>query len=420
MTMLRRKDELLQARMRLSEFAVGHSHQELLQRTLDEAEGLTGSTIGFLHFVDDDEKSVSLECWSTRTKNEMCRALPEERHYSIDRAGIWVDCVRERRAVIHNDYASTPHKTGLPSGHAPIVRELLVPVFRGGRIVAIMGVGNKSSDYDSTDLEIATELANMAWDIALQKRAQEDLMRLNVELEARVRQRTEDLEAANKELEAFAYSVSHDLRAPLHGIAGLCQVLEEDHAAKLDPDARECLRRMRTCTDRMNVLIAELLKLSRLTRTELTRRELDLSQMALEVGAELATTVSGREVSLQVGPDLRARGDPTLIRVVLVNLLSNAYKFTARRPSAHIDVGGGPLRGNQPVFFVRDDGAGFDPAHSARLFRIFERLHRPADFPGTGVGLATVQRIIHRHGGQVWADGGPGLGATFYFTLPAA
>ncbi|MBI4869294.1 MAG: GAF domain-containing protein [Candidatus Wallbacteria bacterium] len=420
MTMLRRKDELLQARMRLSEYAVGHSHQELLQRTLDEAEGLTGSTIGFLHFVEHDEKFVSLQCWSTRTRSEMCRALPEERHYAIDRAGVWVDCVRERRAVIHNDYASLPHKKGLPAGHAPIVRELLVPVSRGGCIVAILGVGNKATDYEGTDLEIATELANMAWDIALQKRAQEELMRLNAELEARVRQRTEDLEAANKELEAFAYSVSHDLRAPLHGIAGLCQVLEEDHAAKLDSDARECLRRMRSCTDRLNVLIAELLKLSRLTRTELICCELDLSQMAAEIGAELATTLSDREVSLHVGPDLRARGDPTLIRVVLVNLLSNAFKFTARRPRSHVDVGSGPTRGELSVFYVRDDGAGFDPSHSGRLFRIFERLHRPADFPGTGVGLATVQRIIHRHGGQVWAEGGPGLGATFYFSLPAA
>jgi PAS domain S-box-containing protein len=228
--------------------------------------------------------------------------------------------------------------------------------------------------------------------------------------------RSAELEAANKELESFSYSVSHDLRAPLRGIEGFSQALQEDYASVLDATGKNYLGRIRAGTRRMGVLIDDLLNLARVTRAEMHRENIDLSKMASDVAKELQAAEPDRHVTVKVGKGLAVDGDNRLVRVALQNLLGNAWKFTSKRPDARIEFGS--LRSNgSKAYFVRDNGAGFDQAYAARLFGAFQRLHSMDEFPGTGIGLATVQRIIHRHGGKVWAEGAVNLGATIYFTL---
>jgi light-regulated signal transduction histidine kinase (bacteriophytochrome) len=226
----------------------------------------------------------------------------------------------------------------------------------------------------------------------------------------------EAAEAASKELEAFSYTVSHDLRAPLRSIDGFSQALLEDCADRLDPVGMKYLKHVCEAAQQMGQLIDDLLNLARVTRADLTRESVDLSSLARSVLAKLQETQPNRQVETVVQDGLSARCDSRLLNVVLTNLLGNAWKFTGKRESARIEFG---VKAGEhpPVFFVRDNGAGFDPAYAQKLFGVFQRLHTVREFDGTGIGLATVQRIVHRHGGQVWAEGEVEHGATFLFTL---
>ncbi|MDR3670250.1 MAG: PAS domain S-box protein [Holophaga sp.] len=237
-------------------------------------------------------------------------------------------------------------------------------------------------------------------------------------LEQRVQERTAQLEAANRELQAFSYSVSHDLRAPLRGIDGFSQILEEDYQDSLDEVGRNYLHRIRHGVLRMGLLIDDLLKLSQIHRQELNQQDLDLSCLAGKVVADLEQANPERRVACVIQPAMRVEGDARLIRVMLDNLLGNAWKFTARQPEPRIEVGEQVPAGAERVFFIRDNGAGFDMTYQDKLFKAFQRLHSATEFDGTGIGLAIVQRIIHRHGGRVWAESELGRGATFFFTLP--
>lgn len=250
-------------------------------------------------------------------------------------------------------------------------------------------------------------------DVTRAKAAAEETKRMNDEL----LKKTTQLEAANKELESFSYSVSHDLRAPLRGIAGFALALEDHAAEVLDDTARSHLRRVRSAADRMSDLIDDLLKLSRLTRAEMRLEMVDLSALAEAVLAVLREREPERRVSARVAPGLTARGDPALLRILLENLLGNAWKFTSRNASAEIGVGQEVAEDGSPAFFVCDNGVGFDMRYVHKLFSPFQRLHAQADFPGTGIGLAIVQRVAARHGGRVWAEARPSGGACFRFQL---
>jgi PAS domain S-box-containing protein len=284
----------------------------------------------------------------------------------------------------------------------------------------------QSGAFNAEEMNLLTGLANdLAYGVtafrlrAEHAAAEAKIHQLNAELEQRVRARTVDLEAANTELEAFVYTVAHDLRAPLRSIDGFSRILMEDCGERLSPVERGHLERVRVATVHMEQLIEGMLRLSGLTRSELRSTTVNLSAQALRVLADLQRQDPERTVAVVVAPNLLGQGDPSLLQAVLENLLGNAWKFTAKTALARIEFGCGEKDG-VPTYFVHDNGAGFNMAYRGKLFGVFQRLHRNDEFPGTGVGLASVQRIIHRHHGRVWAESDPVRGTTFYFTLQPA
>ncbi|MCK9531348.1 MAG: ATP-binding protein [Gammaproteobacteria bacterium] len=248
------------------------------------------------------------------------------------------------------------------------------------------------------------------------KQAEADVRRLNATLERRVVERTASLEAANRELEAFSYSVSHDLKGPLRAINGFCHILEEDCAPSLNSHAMRHLARIRTASVRMGELLDGLLMLSHVFRSELAHEPLDIGGMAAEIVQRLRDEAPEREVEVHIHANLTATGDPSLVRLMLENLLENAWKFTAAQRLTRLEVGRSSQAG-QDIFYVKDNGSGFDMEYATKLFQPFVRLHSDEEFEGTGIGLATVRRIVQRHGGNVWAEGVPYAGASIYFTF---
>jgi signal transduction histidine kinase len=291
---------------------------------------------------------------------------------------------------------------------------MAVPMIAGGELLGALSFGGPRPVFPAEQLAIVREVAaQLAISIAqaqLLARVREHA----AQLEARVRERTAELEATNKELESFSYSVSHDLRAPLRAVDGYARMLEEDHAAKLDGESKRLLRVVREAAERMGALIDDLLAFSRLGRHELQRRRLDMSALAREVVAE---TDGAARTRVEIAALPATNGDATLLRQVWVNLIGNAVKYSGKRADPRVEIGG-RAEGAENVYWLRDNGVGFDMRYAAKLFGVFQRLHRAEEFPGTGVGLAIVQRIVVRHGGRVWAEGRPGEGATFFFSMP--
>ncbi|MDJ0695529.1 GAF domain-containing protein [Mastigocoleus sp. MO_188.B34] len=264
-----------------------------------------------------------------------------------------------------------------------------------------------------TALQHGKLLAELQAEVIERKQAQQAVQGLNQELQKTII----ELEVVNKELEAFSYSVSHDLRAPLRSIDGFSQALLEDYPDNLDLTGQDYLRRIRLATQRMGQLIDDLLKLSRVTRSEMYIESVNLSYLANKICTELQQNEPERQVELKIHTNLVAKGDIRLLQVLLENLLNNAWKFTSKGTKAEIEFGEMSPKSEIPVYFVRDNGAGFEMTYANKLFVPFQRLHHMNEFPGNGIGLATVQRIVHRHGGRVWAEATVEQGATFYFTL---
>jgi signal transduction histidine kinase/CHASE3 domain sensor protein len=306
---------------------------------------------------------------------------------------------------------------------------LIVPMSVAGKVIALLIAGRKQSNGFSQEDEDLLALAADRIGLALDRAAAYDAERaarqaaeqsaaqiqiLNEELEERVRQRTAELEATNRELEAFSYSVSHDLRAPLRSVDGFSVALEEDYGAVITGEGLHYLARIRAGVQRMGQLIDALLQLSRITRAELNVEHVQLSTLAQAVAEELEQANPGRALEFVIEPGLEVQGDHRLLRAVLENMLGNAIKFTANEATARIAFGFSP---GKRAYFVQDNGAGFDQQYAGKLFVAFQRLHGEKDFQGSGIGLATVARVIRRHHGEIWAEGAVGEGATFWFTL---
>jgi light-regulated signal transduction histidine kinase (bacteriophytochrome) len=243
-----------------------------------------------------------------------------------------------------------------------------------------------------------------------------EIRAMNAELERRVTQRTEQLEATNRELESFAYAVSHDLRAPLRSMSGFSQLLQESPKEALDEKSRHYLQRINDASRRMSALIEDLLSLSRISRSDLAPRPVDFTQLVLDVAVNVRERYPQHTVELSVEPGMTVHGDPRLLKIAMENLLDNAWKYTTHTAQPQVTVGSQREEQGRS-FFVRDNGVGFDMAYSSKLFGPFQRLHSDAQYPGTGIGLVTVQRILARHGGRVWVDAALNRGATFFFTL---
>jgi signal transduction histidine kinase len=282
---------------------------------------------------------------------------------------------------------------------------VLVDAFNGMLNV----IEQRTSAMESANQRLEAEVAKHA-------QARETIMHLNEELENKVRERTEQLQATNQELESFCYSVSHDLRGPLRSISGFTQALIEELPNELPGDSKRYLDKVMAGTRRMSQLIDDLLNLSRVSRGELVRQKADLTEMAREVIRDLQARDPNYKPDVSVWQGMTTEVDPKLMRIVFENLLGNAWKFSSKKESPRIVVGV-MKEGRREVYFVRDNGAGFDMKFADKLFGAFQRLHAMNEFPGTGIGLATVQRIINRHGGRIWFDSAPGMGASFYFTL---
>jgi signal transduction histidine kinase len=282
------------------------------------------------------------------------------------------------------------------------------------RIVEIQALAHSFNHMAGQLRQLVTGLT---YEVTERKKAEAEIRKLNAELEQRVEERTVQLEALNKELEAFSYSVSHDFRAPLRALDGFSASLQTKYDEHLDDEGRHYINRIRNAAIYMSNLVDDLLDLSRITRREFTKQQVNLSKLASEVITLLQETEPQHKVRIKITPDLHAHGDATLLQSALQNLLENAWKFSSKEAQAEIELGRTTVEGEK-VFFVRDNGVGFNMAYAKNLFGAFQRLHGVNEFSGTGIGLATVQRIINRHGGRIWAESEVGKGATFYFTLP--
>jgi signal transduction histidine kinase len=373
--------------------------------------------VGLFLVVDDDETSNEYAVLRAGTGEAGQEMLAANHRLEVGGPSMIGWCTAHGEARIALDVGE--EKVRFDNPVLPKTRsEMALPLILRDQVIGALTVqSTQEAAFSEEDIAILQSVAEQLA-IALENaKLYERLQGYTDELEQRVAERTAELTAVNKELEAFAYSVSHDLRAPLRSIDGFSRALLEDYPDKLDATGRDYLRRVRAASQRMGDLIDDLLKLSRVTRGEIHYEKVNLSELAQEIIEDLRRQAPDRSVTFSVEPHLMDEGDRRLLEAAMRNLLSNAWKFTRKKACARIEFGYTIAEGER-AYFVRDNGAGFDMAYADKLFSAFQRLHRHTEFPGTGIGLATVQRIIHRHGGRVWAEGEVGAGATFYFTLP--
>jgi len=391
------------------------TEEELGRVCLSIAEELTGSEFGFIAEIGQDglihDIAISDPGW------ELCLMADKTGHRRT-LAGLKVHglpgrVIIDEKPFFTNDPYAHHDSIGTPDGHPRLTAFLGVPLVHRGKTIGMVALGNRVGGYRTEDVETVETLATVIVQALMRKRAETSLHTAHTEL----RQRAYELEAVNRELEAFSYIVSHDLKAPLRSIDGFTRALLEDYTDKLDATGKDYLERVKSATLRMNQLIEAMLNMARLTRGELNEKTVDLSFLVHVVVHDLQKQDSERGVEFVLAEKVKTKGDQDMLLIVLQNLLDNAWKFTSKHSRAKIEFGTTDMYG-RTVFFVRDDGAGFDMQFADKLFMPFKRLHTESEFPGLGIGLAIANRIILRHNGRLWAESAPEKGATFYFTLP--
>ena len=399
------------SRFHLVQFAQTHSLDELLEETLNEAEKLTDSSIGFIHFMDENEEYLTLQGWSNQTKARFCNAEGKGSHYSLDKAGVWADCARLRTAVIHNDYASLPNRQGMPEGHAELIRELVVPIFRGNQVKAILGVGNKPTDYLQQDIETISMLAELAWDVSEMKKVEEALK----ESESRLR----DL---NVTKDKFFSIIAHDLRSPFNGILGFSAILVDQIQEKNYEGIDEYARIVQNSAKRALSLLMNLLEWSR-SQTGLVK----FSPEYVEIGILIDEVVNlfddmaqqkSIELSIELPSKVIAFSDKDMISTILRNLISNALKFT--NPGGKIIISA-ERKPDEILFSVADNGVGMKKDALGKMFRIDvgSSTKGTNNESGTGLGLILCKEFVEKHGGKIWAESEYGKGSTFFFSIPS-
>jgi two-component system sensor kinase len=393
------------------------AHDEMFNEVLKIVLSVLQSPFGVFGYLDEAGDllvpTMTRQIWDKCQVPEKTVIFPRETWGDSS----WPTAIKEKRVVYSNESS-----INIPDGHVAIQRHISIPILFQGEAIGLLQVANKVTEYTEVDLStleaITKHVAPLLNARLKSDKAQEEIRKLNEELEQRVLERTAKLEAANADLESFNYCVSHDLRAPLRAIDGFSTILREDYAAQLDAEGQRLFQVLSDNAKKMGQLIDDILFLSRANRHELMIKWIDIKALAQEVWDGLATDRTGRDIDFRLADLPSAYADTAAMREVLQNLLDNAIKFTRGRVPAVIEMGG-TVEGKENIYFVRDNGVGFDTIYTNKLFCLFQRLHSMTEFEGTGVGLAIVKRFIVKHGGRVWAEGKPGEGATFWFTLPS-
>jgi PAS domain S-box-containing protein len=416
----KRHESITSSRLHLIEFSLKHSLDDLLEETLNQTEILTGSKIGFYHFVEDDQISLTLQNWSTRTKRDFCKAEGKGLHYPISDAGVWTDCVKNRKPVIHNDYPSLMHKKGLPEGHAPVLREIVVPVFRGNKIKAILGVGNKATDYTDWDLETVSLFADIVWEITERKFTEEALKKSE-----------QKLSQLNIEKDKFFSIIAHDLKNPLGSFRELTKLLHDSYQDFEEQERIEYLDLMKTSSDNLYNLLWNLLEWTNFQKGKIdyNPQKVNIFFVVNEI-IELVS-LSARNKSIQLKNSIISSveiiSDPNHLTFIIRNLLTNAIKYTPQ--NGLIEIGINNEDSNQSkiykynnseiCIYIKDSGIGMSQSIIDKLFHIDTSFTTPGtdQEKGTGLGLILCKEFVEKNGGKIWAESSPGNGSIFYFTL---
>ena len=427
----KRSEIIMQKRFELMEFSAHHTLDELMQKTTDEVSELTGSSIGFFHFVDEDHTTLRRQTWSTNALQLFQVPVSEGAHLPLDQAGAWAEAARQRRPMIQNDYEAMAGLKGTPQGHVPITREIVIPIIRNERIMAIMGIGNKPQDYTQSDLEIAERLADYAWDITERKQMEMALEVERNQLAQRVDERTADLSRANSNLaralrvkDEFLANMSHELRTPLNAILGLSESLGEQIAGPLNEKQQKYIATIGESGHHLLSLINDILDLAKIDAGQITLdiNKVDIHsvcQASLRMIKQLAQK-KNQEVSLEIDEGLGLMwADERRLKQMIVNLLGNAVKFTPENGKLGLEVHGDE-EANKISFTVWDKGIGIRDEDLARLFQPFVQLDSglARETTGTGLGLALVAQMVRLHGGSIATASEPENGSRFTIILP--
>ena len=422
-----RIERALCSALHLNQYVQTASEDEIIRFCVDEAERLTESSIGFFHLVNQDQNTICLKAWSGETMRTCGVAPGYDSHYPVSKAGVWADCLRYQKPIIHNDYKNLPHKKGLPQGHVSLVREAVVPIFEHDKVVAIIGVGNKKENYDQTDIDELQLLTENIW-FAIQRKRSDRQRKILMD----------QLAEKNEELQSIVYATSHDLRSPIVNLLGFsgelefgCRQLEailKKH--DLPPDLRneirivieseimESLEFIKASGCKMDSLLEGLLRISRVGTASLSIQDLKMTELFNSITQAMTYQIKQYHVDILIHPLPDCRGDKNQVNQVFTNLIDNAIKYREPTRKARIEVSGCVDR-DMVFYTVEDNGVGIESRYREKIFELFYRLPSESSADGEGIGLTMIKRILDRNQGRIWVESEAGVGSKFYVALPA-